>query len=331
MSAVFVGSCVQCNHSSREKGRAGLLSWPFKIFSKAAESQWINNRQDWLYYEIVPFLKINFYWTVVDLQCCILFCSTAKWISIPISILFRFFSKEKNEEFPVLYSRSLLFIYFIYSEIVFLYIQHTKFRITEPQVVDGDPKIKVIHHLVGFLDIFSHLLCWLPSLVYLFLPDLGSGEIQSCHFSADQNTHPPIGNLTVAKLFYSQFRQWPCLIPLEWWLPLSGIIRPTLFLCIFQSCKERHNKTHNRQNENSLQNTHSYLCGMHGALWGDYSTEADGENEVRNSASQRCWMFGKIKTTLYPIYSGKGKWYYCCYQRASQKYRILWWGLFTYD
>ena len=55
----------------------------------------------------------------------------------------------------MLYSRSLLVIYFIYSEIVFLNIQHTKFRIITPQMVDRDPKIKVIYYLVGFLDIFS--------------------------------------------------------------------------------------------------------------------------------------------------------------------------------
>ena len=72
-------------------------------------------------------------------------------------------------------------------------------------MVDRDPKIKVIYYLVGFLDIFSHLLCWLPSLVCLFLPDLD--ETQSHCFSADQNTHPPAGNLIIAKLFYSQFRQ----------------------------------------------------------------------------------------------------------------------------
>ena len=192
-------------------------------------------------------------------------------------------------------------------------------------MVDRDPKIKVIYYLVGFLDIFSHLLCWLPSLVCLFSPDLGSGETQSRRFSVDQNTHPPIGNLIITKLFYSQFRQWPCLIPLDLWLPLSGIIRPTLFLCIFQNCKKRHNKTHNRQNENNKQNTHSSLYGMHGALWDEYSTEVDGKNEVSNLPSQRCQMFGKIKTTFYPIYSGKGKWYYCCYQRESHKYnRILW-------
>ena len=74
-------------------------------------------------------------------------------------------------------------------------------------MVDRDPKIKVIYYLVGFLDIFSHLLCWLPSLVCLFLSDLGLGETQSRCFSADQNTHPPTGNLIIAKLFYSQFRQ----------------------------------------------------------------------------------------------------------------------------
>ena len=68
--------------------------------------------------------SFNFYWSLVDLQCCISFRCTAKWISYTYTYIHSFLDSfpiqvitEYWEEFPVLYSRSLLVIYFIYSSV----------------------------------------------------------------------------------------------------------------------------------------------------------------------------------------------------------------------
>ena len=64
-----------------------------------------------------------FYWRIVDLQCCVIFCCSAKWINYIYTYIhsFRFYSHivitEYWVEFPVLYSRSLLVIYFIYNSV----------------------------------------------------------------------------------------------------------------------------------------------------------------------------------------------------------------------
>ena len=67
------------------------------------------------------------YWSTVDLQCCVSFRCTAKWISYTdtyVPSFFSFFSHlvitEYWFEFPMLYSRSLLLIYFIYSSVYML-------------------------------------------------------------------------------------------------------------------------------------------------------------------------------------------------------------------
>ena len=62
------------------------------------------------------FLKINFYWSIVNLQCCVIFCYTAQWISytythpfldsFPMQAIIKYWV-----EFSVLCSRFLLVIY----------------------------------------------------------------------------------------------------------------------------------------------------------------------------------------------------------------------------
>ena len=75
-------------------------------------------------YWAFPFFFFHFYWSIIDLQHCVSFKCTAKWISYTYIYIhsFRFLahrdpSTEHWEEFPVLYSRSLLVIYFIYRSV----------------------------------------------------------------------------------------------------------------------------------------------------------------------------------------------------------------------
>ena len=71
------------------------------------------------------FLKIfknNLSWNITDLQCCVTFSRTAKWISYTYihSFLDSFPIQAITEhwvEYPMLYSRSLLVTYFIYSSV----------------------------------------------------------------------------------------------------------------------------------------------------------------------------------------------------------------------
>ena len=71
----------------------------------------------------------KFYWRIVDLQCCVSFRCTAKWFSYTyINTYIHSFSDsfpiwfitECWVEFPVLYSRSLLVICFIYCSVCML-------------------------------------------------------------------------------------------------------------------------------------------------------------------------------------------------------------------
>ena len=68
----------------------------------------------------------SFYWSIIDLQCCLSFWCTAKWFSytsiylffiifFPIVVYYRILNT-----FPVLYSRTLLFMCFKYSSFYLL-------------------------------------------------------------------------------------------------------------------------------------------------------------------------------------------------------------------
>ena len=86
------------------------------------DTRQINRRKrNKLFYFI---FKINFYWSIVALQCCISFLLYSKVSQSYIYIYPLFFSfpshlvtTEHGVEFPVLYSRFSLVIYFIHSSI----------------------------------------------------------------------------------------------------------------------------------------------------------------------------------------------------------------------
>ena len=78
---------------------------------------------------IFSFFNLIFilYWSIVDLKCCVSFRYTAKWFSYTYTYIHSFSDSFPIEviteywvEFPVLYSRSLLIICFIYSSIYML-------------------------------------------------------------------------------------------------------------------------------------------------------------------------------------------------------------------
>ena len=74
----------------------------------------------------VSFLIFILYWSIVDWKCWVSFRRTAKWFSytytMPIlfQVLFLHRSLQNIEEFAELYSRSLLVIYFICSNVYLL-------------------------------------------------------------------------------------------------------------------------------------------------------------------------------------------------------------------
>ena len=87
----------------------------------------------WVFGQVTfSLLKKMFYWSIVDLQCCVSFRSTAKQINWHTSTIFkRFFSLKKIKaiteywvDFPLLYSRFLLVIYFIYTSLVAQTVQN---------------------------------------------------------------------------------------------------------------------------------------------------------------------------------------------------------------
>ena len=105
--------------------------------------------------ELVLLILLNFYWSLVDLLF-VSFKCTAKWISFAYSYIYSFldfFSPIKAvthywAEFPVLYNRSLLVIYFIYSS-VYMLIPVSQF-IPAPSLSPGNHKL-VFYVLILFL------------------------------------------------------------------------------------------------------------------------------------------------------------------------------------
>ena len=66
------------------------------------------------------FFLINFYWSIVDLQCCVSFSCTAKWISYTYTYIHCFLDAFPIQvitgywvELPVLYNRFLSILYIV--------------------------------------------------------------------------------------------------------------------------------------------------------------------------------------------------------------------------
>ena len=89
---------------------------------------WIMLQWTWehrcLFQTLISVIFLKCYWSIVDLQCCISFTYTAKWIDYMYTYILSFFffkillpdrSLEYWVEFPVLCSRPLLVTCFIYS------------------------------------------------------------------------------------------------------------------------------------------------------------------------------------------------------------------------
>ena len=80
---------------------------------------------DWCQYILISiFSFFFFFWSTIDLQCCVSFRCAAKWIYCTYTYIHSFLDSfhmlaitQYWVEFPVLYSRSLLVIYFIYSSV----------------------------------------------------------------------------------------------------------------------------------------------------------------------------------------------------------------------
>ena len=80
--------------------------------------------------------KKQFYWSIVDLRCCVNFCYTVKWLSFTYTFFFVFFStvvyhRVLNRQYPVLYRRTLLFSHPIYNSSNLL-IPNSQFFLPHP-------------------------------------------------------------------------------------------------------------------------------------------------------------------------------------------------------
>ena len=107
----------------------GFLSvlWTFQAFSQFTAFAFVRSVWNAFLSLSLSLFFLNFYWSVVALQCCVSFCYKAKWISLCIhispllGISFPVRSTQDWVEFLVLYSRFSLVIYFIHSTI-YIYV-----------------------------------------------------------------------------------------------------------------------------------------------------------------------------------------------------------------
>ena len=82
------------------------------------------------------FFPVDFYWSTVDLQCCVSFCCTVKWISYTcVHSFFRGFPCiqviiECRAEFPLVHSMSLLVIFL--HRVAFIFQSHLPMYSSSP-------------------------------------------------------------------------------------------------------------------------------------------------------------------------------------------------------
>ena len=104
-----------------------------------------------------PSLKKSFSRGIVDLQCCVSFSYTAKWVSYTyIHAFLEAFSISVMTgywvEFPVLYRRSLFLTYFIYSSV---YMSTSVFQFIPPLLYPRYHQIPFyIYNFICFVDQF---------------------------------------------------------------------------------------------------------------------------------------------------------------------------------